>query len=251
MGDEEFRLVFQPIVHLDGEDKLYGFEALIRWEHPTRGLIMPSDFIPLAEETDRIMFLGMWALRNACLAMAKFIKMHPKAGRLVMSVNLSAKQLVSTSLAVDILDVLELTGVPPAALNLEITETTLMEGGSAAIARLKDLADAGISFSIDDFGTGYSSMAYLSQLPLDNMKIDLSFVRMMDVNPNNIEIVRAIIQLAHSLGLEVVAEGVEKDVQRIKLMELGCEYYQGYLFSMPLSFQEAGQLIVNQLEAEH
>ncbi|MGE4554342.1 MAG: putative bifunctional diguanylate cyclase/phosphodiesterase, partial [Desulfovibrionaceae bacterium] len=239
----EFFLTYQPIVRLAGGPRLYGFEALARWRHPTRGLIPPDEFIPVAEETGAIMDLGLWVLHQACDAMMQWRRSHPHAEDLVISVNVSGRQFSQHDLANRIRRVLRNTGLPAHQLKLEITETAIMENAARAVEILRQLKDLGVTLSIDDFGTGYSSMSYLQRLPLDNLKIDLSFIQLLDVAPENIEIVKAIINLAHTLKLEVVAEGVERRSHVRILQELGCDFGQGFLYARPLNQEDAERFV--------
>ena len=240
---QEFFLVYQPIVRLDGQATLQGFEALVRWNHPDRGLISPMEFIPVAEDTGLIVELGLIVLREACRTLMTWREQSELARSLVMSVNLSPRQFSESFLVETIRSMLEETGLPPEALKLEITESAIMENAGSAVDKLKKLKALGITLSIDDFGTGYSSMSSLQQFPLDNLKIDLSFVRRLDTSQEGLEIVKAIISLAHSLQLQVVAEGVERPEQQMILTVLQCEYAQGYLYAKPLPAQQAWEFI--------
>ena len=215
----------------------------MRWNHPERGLISPADFIPVAEDSGLIVDLGIMILREACQTLMAWREESELARSLVMSVNLSPRQFSETMLVEDIRTVLEETGLPPGALKLEITESAIMENAGSAVDKLRKLKALGCTLSIDDFGTGYSSMSSLQQYPLNNLKIDISFVRRLDTSPEGLEIVKAIISLAHSLQLQVVAEGVERPEQQMILTVLQCEYAQGYLFSKPLPAQQAWEYI--------
>ncbi len=235
----EFFLEFQPILRLGKTRQLFGFEALARWRHPERGLIMPGEFIPVAEDSGKVVEIGYWALREASRILTKWRERYPHLKDAMMSVNLSPQQVPKVDFLPRMREILKDTRLPAQNLKLEVTETALMQSGSSVIAKLHELRAMGVSFSVDDFGTGYSSLAYLTRLPLDHLKIDLSFVRMLEVGKDNLEIVRAIIQLATSLRMDVVAEGVENATQHDILTGLGCEYFQGYLFSRPLSEDRA------------
>lgn len=232
---EELFLVYQPQISV-ATGRMVGMEALIRWRHPTRGLVPPLQFIPLAEETGLIVKIGEWVLRTACRQLAAW----RAAGwsDLRVAVNLSGRQFKQHNLLESIDQVLISTGVPPEALELEITESVAMEDAAAAASVLQSLADKGVALSIDDFGTGYSSLAYLKSFPIDTLKIDRSFVRDIDRDPNDAAIARAIIAMAHSLGLKVIAEGVETRSHLEFLRGVGCDEMQGYLFSPPVSPQE-------------
>jgi diguanylate cyclase (GGDEF)-like protein/PAS domain S-box-containing protein len=229
----EFTAHYQPIVNL-ADGSLYGFEALARWEHPERGLVSPGEFIPVAEETGQIVTLGAQILEEACTAMQDWTRLYPAAEKLTMAVNISAKQFAESSLAFDVERILKKSGLRPGRLKLEITETVVMLDAIKLVNQLKSLKNLGILLSIDDFGTGYSSMSYLQKFPTDQLKIDLSFVQRMESTPENIEIIRAIVNMAHSLRLRVVAEGIETERQRDLLYSLQCDYGQGYLYSRPL-----------------
>jgi len=234
MREGEFFLEYQPIVSMDGAARLYALEALVRWRHPDRGLLPPGEFIPVAEDSGQIAALGMWVLREACRTFALWRQTVPGGREVLLSVNVSGRQFAQADLVSRVLDVLDEAGLPPDRLKLEITEAAIMQNAEMAIDKLSALRARGVRISVDDFGTGYSSMSYLQRLPLDTLKIDLSFVRDMDESVENREIVRAIINLAHSLGLEVIAEGVERARHQQALEELRCEYFQGYYYSRPL-----------------
>jgi diguanylate cyclase (GGDEF)-like protein/PAS domain S-box-containing protein len=239
----QFYLLYQPIVSL-GSFKLCGFEALVRWHHPERGLISPLDFIPIAEETGQIIGIGEWALHEACRQMREWQEKFPQASPIFMSVNLSAKQFNHSMLIAQIDDALRRTGLNPRQLKLEITEGAVMENIDTATEMLRHLRDLGVQLAIDDFGTGYSSLSYLHRFPIDTLKIDRSFVTRMADNPENVEIVRTIVMLAQVLGMDVVAEGVETKEQLKLLRDLQCEYGQGYYFSRPSSPSDAEKIIV-------
>ncbi len=240
----EFFLEFQPIIQLGVGQQLFGFEALARWRHPERGLIMPNEFIPIAEESGKVVELGYWALREGSRILNKWRARYPHLKNAVLSVNLSPQQVPRADFMPRVREILTQTGLPAKNLKLEVTETALMQSGPMVLNKLTELRDMGVTFSVDDFGTGYSSLAYLTRLPLDHLKIDLSFVRMLESAPENLEIVRAIIQLATSLGMDVVAEGVETLSQQGILSGLGCSYFQGYLFARPLAERKAEEFLL-------
>ena len=239
---QEFFLQYQPIVSLDGFN-LCGFEALVRWQHPERGLVSPIDFIPVAEDTGQIVQIGQWTLREACRQMQIWHKRFQLETPLFVSVNLSGRQFTQPDLIEQVSEILKETGFDPNFLKLEITESMVMENIETATAMLKQLRALGVRLSIDDFGTGYSSLSYLHRFPIDTLKIDRSFVIHIVDNNENIEIVRTIVMLAQNLGLDVVAEGVETKEQLALLRKLGCEHGQGYFFSKPTSIGGAEKLI--------
>ena len=238
----EMRLHYQPIVALSDE-KVIGFEALVRWQHSERGLVSPMDFIPVAEETGLIVPIGRWVLREACRQMSEWKRRDASAAPLFISVNLSGKQFTQPDLLGQVTRTLEETGLDPRSLKLEITESVVMENIEAAVETLESLRSLGVEMSIDDFGTGYSSLSYLHRLPIDTLKVDRSFVSRMASNNENTEIVRTIVTLAQSLDMKVVAEGVETSEQLSQLQILRCEGAQGYLFSRPLDAEAAGALL--------
>ncbi|MGB8702778.1 MAG: GGDEF domain-containing phosphodiesterase, partial [Thermosynechococcaceae cyanobacterium] len=232
---QEFILHYQPIVCLQTR-QIVGLEALIRWRHPERGLISPSEFIPVAEETGLIIPIGEWVLWEACKQMSIWQTQFPGISSLKMSINLASKQLKEPSFIATLDQILVNTGLECSCLQLEITESMLIDG-ETTINVFSQLQSRNISLSIDDFGTGYSSLAYLRRFPINRLKIDRSFVKCMNIDNENFEIVRTIITLAHTLGMDVVAEGVETAVQIDLLKSLECELAQGYLFFKPLNAQ--------------
>lgn len=231
---QEFQLYYQPQVDAHTGD-IVGIESLIRWQHPDLGVVYPSEFIGLAEETGLIVPLGAWVLRTACAQN----KVWQDAGLppATIAVNLSARQFQDRLLVENIVKVLEETGLDPRWLELEITESVAMQNADYSNVVLRELKQRGIQISVDDFGTGYSSLSYLKKFPIDTLKIDQSFVRDLSINPNDAAIANAIIVLAHSLHLSVIAEGVETQAQARFLEEHGCDRWQGYLFSHPLTPQ--------------
>lgn len=240
---EQFLLHFQPLVNL-GDRKVAGFEVLVRWQHPDRGLVSPGEFIPIAEESGIIVEMGEWILRKACETFKSWLSVCPHTDNVFFSVNISARQFREESLVPMVDEIITGTGISPKHIKLEITETVVMLDVMDSIKKLRALKDLGIMLSIDDFGTGYSSMSYLQKFPLDQLKVDLSFVQRLDRDPDSIEIVRAIINLAHALRLSVVAEGIETRTQRDLLYSLQCDYGQGYLFSRPLPEDEAHDIFI-------
>ena len=232
---QQFVLQYQPQIAADGT--VIGVEALVRWHHPERGMIPPAEFIPLAEESGLILALGRWVLESACAQLAVWAS-DPQRARLKIAVNVSARQFRQDDFVADVLEVLARSGADPARLELELTESSLVIDVDKVVAKMDALKARGVGFSLDDFGTGYSSLAYLKRLPLDQVKIDRGFVRDILVDPNDAAIAGMIIVLAESLGLGVVAEGVESEAQRAFLAQQGCRTYQGYLFSRPLAVAE-------------
>ncbi len=230
LGQEQFQLYYQPQVDIVSR-QVVGLEALLRWHHPIQGLVSPDHFIPLAERTGLIVPIGEWVLREACQKGAALPELK-------MAVNLSARQFHQKNLVDVVRQILEETGMPPANLELEITESTLIYDVESAIATMTRLSALGVSISLDDFGTGYSSLSYLKRFPIDTLKIDKSFIAEVTIDSDSEVIVNTIIVMAHSLGLNVIAEGVETDEQLAKLSERGCDEAQGYLFSRPMPYQE-------------
>lgn len=237
----EFILHYQPIVTLE-TGKLRGFEALVRWEHPDKGMVSPAIFIPIAEETGLIVQIGQWVLEEACRQLRRWQEHYPNSQALQMSVNLSGKQFVQPNLIGNIRDVLRRTGVDPSNLKLELTESVVMDNVDVAINTLRQIRALGVDLSVDDFGTGYSSLSYLHKFPLTTLKIDRSFVMDMKKDENK-EIVRTIVMLAHTLGMDVIAEGIETHEQMAQLRALHTKYGQGYYFSKPLPGLEATKLV--------
>jgi diguanylate cyclase (GGDEF)-like protein/PAS domain S-box-containing protein len=239
---DEYRIYFQ--IQVDDESNAIGAEVLIRWHHPEQGLISPADFIPLAEETGLILPIGQWILETACTQL-KAWEQNQNTRHLVLAVNISAKQFNQPDFVKQVLTVLEQTGANPDKLKLELTESMLVHNIADIIAKMNALKIHGIRFSLDDFGTGFSSLSYLKRLPFNQLKIDQSFVRDALTDSNDAAIIRTIIDLGQSLGMDVIAEGVETEQQRNFLATHGCKHYQGYLFSKPLPLEEFEQLLCN------
>ncbi len=244
--DKDFEMYYQPLVSCE-TGKIEGYEALLRWPHPTRGFVSPAEFIPVAEESGLILPLGQWALNTACTAAVGW------DGPMRVAVNLSPAQFKQTDLVERIMSTLEQTGLPPTRLEVEVTEGVLIDEPERAVAILSRLRAAGVRVSLDDFGTGYSSLSYLRQFPLDKIKIDRSFISDLGVDDKSASIVRAVVALAHSLGLSVTAEGVESRGQLDLLQEQLCNQVQGFLLGKPApldqpsvpavsAYSEAGQV---------
>ena len=238
--DGQIHLVYQPKVEVAG-GRILGAEALVRWTHPEFGLVSPVDFVPLAEHVGMIVPIGEWVLREGCRQTALWrANGHPE---LHIAINVSIRQLAEPDFPATVAAALRDTGLDPAALVLELTENMLMDDAEASLAMLAELKGLGVSLSIDDFGTGYSSLAYLQRFPIDQLKIDRSFVMEIRSALEPVPIVKAVISLAHDLGLSVVAEGVETHHQLARLKALRCEEYQGYLFSRPVAPEAFGELL--------
>lgn len=232
----ELRLHYQPVVDVAARQPV-AVEALLRWQHPDQGLVGPNRFIPVAEESGLIIPIGTWVLREACAQLRAWraaAGLGGAPGDTTIEVNLSARQIDHAGLVDTVAGILAATGVPPANLTLEITESALMKDAAAALTVLRALKELGVTLAIDDFGTGYSSLSYLQRFPLDILKIDKSFVDDLGIDPGGTEIVGAIVNLAHSLGMQVIAEGVETELQLEQLRLLSCDLAQGFLFSRPV-----------------
>jgi EAL domain-containing protein (putative c-di-GMP-specific phosphodiesterase class I) len=229
--EREFFLLYQPQV--DGEGRMTGVEALVRWQHPERGQVAPGEFIPLAEETGLILPLGRWVLETACTQLAAWAAKSDTA-RLAVAVNVSAREFHHPQFARRVLEALDRTNANPQQLVLEFTESLLLDDMEDAIAKMTALKARGVHLSLDDFGTGSSSLRYVKHLPLDQLKIDQSFVRDVLTDPNDAAIARAILALGENLDLAVIAEGIETEAQRDFLASHGCRAFQGYLFGHPV-----------------
>jgi predicted signal transduction protein with EAL and GGDEF domain len=243
LANEEFQLVYQPVVELTTE-RVVGFEALLRWHHPTAGLVMPDKFIPIIEDNGSIVPIGRWVLRQACVTAARWQRLHRFVPPLTMAVNVSTRQIAERGLVADVDDALQHSGFDPSCLVLEITETALVTDAKSAADRLGALRRLGPRIAVDDFGAGYASLGYLHQFPIDILKIDRSFIDTVNERDGLPPIVRGVLDLGKTLGLEIVAEGIEHEVQRDLLREGDCPLGQGYLFARPMSEADAEALLI-------
>lgn len=239
---KELQLYYQPILEM-GTHAIVGFEALLRWQHPVRGMISPAEFIPIAEETGLIIPLGRWILWEACHQMQRWKAEFSESSLCYMSVNLSGRELLQPDIIERITQILEETGLEPHHLKFEVTESSLITNTEVAGDRLTQLSATGIKLSLDDFGTGYSSLSYLHRFPVNHLKVDRSFVKDLCDNEESLKITESIVVLAHSLNMKVIAEGVENEMQLNQLRELGCEYVQGFLFSPAIPAYAATELL--------
>jgi diguanylate cyclase (GGDEF)-like protein/PAS domain S-box-containing protein len=249
IDNNQLVLHYQPIVSLSN-NCVSGFEALVRWNHPERGLIYPGEFIPVAEESDLIILLGRWVLREACRQMAEWHRSFTSVSPLTINVNVSTRQLCDPRLVEEVELALAESGLDPEALSLEVTESSLIGNAEQTLATLDRFKAINVRLEIDDFGTGYSSLSYLQRLPFDTLKIDRSFVCEMSAENDSADIVKAIVEMAHSLRLKVIAEGVETEEQLSQLRELGCNSVQGFLFSRPVSATIAREIYNEALEVD-
>jgi EAL domain-containing protein (putative c-di-GMP-specific phosphodiesterase class I) len=238
---QQFVLHYQPQVM--GAGRITGVEALVRWQHPVRGMVAPAEFIPLAEETGLIRPIGQWVLEAACTQLAQWAH-QPGLAELTMAVNVSPRQFHQTNFIDSVVKTLARTLATPKLLKLELTESMLIDDVETVITKMGALKALGVGFSLDDFGTGYSSLSYLKRLPLDQLKIDQGFVRNIVTDHNDAVIAKMVVVLAQSMGLSVIAEGVESQAQANFLASLGCHAYQGYLFSRPLPLEALEALVL-------
>jgi diguanylate cyclase (GGDEF)-like protein/PAS domain S-box-containing protein len=244
---DQFELHYQPVVRL-GDGRPSGVEALLRWRHPERGLVRPDEFIPFAEEMGLIVPIGRWVLREGCRQAVLMQRLLPNDPPLTMAVNLSVKQLQHSDIVADVRDALADSGLDPAHLTLEITETVMMTDPELVVQRLKELKELGVRLAMDDFGTGYSSLSYLSKFPVDILKMDRSFLR-ADASPETAGLATAVVALGDTLSLEVVAEGIELPEQWATLRELGCDLGQGYFFARPMDSDRVLEFLRSTQEA--
>jgi EAL domain-containing protein (putative c-di-GMP-specific phosphodiesterase class I) len=232
LGRSELCLFYQPVLDVDS-GSVVGVEALLRWNHPERGLLRPAEFISLAEDTGLILPIGRWALQEACRQAQRWREADPQRLPLTIAVNLSARQLAQPDVADMVAEALESTGTDPSQVWLEITESVLTGDTETTIGALRALKALGVRLSVDDFGTGYSSLLYLKRFPVDTLKVDRAFVAGLGTHPEDTAIVAGVVRLAQTLGLTAIAEGVETEEQRAALLALGCDLAQGYLFGHP------------------
>jgi EAL domain-containing protein (putative c-di-GMP-specific phosphodiesterase class I) len=242
LANDELFLLYQPTFDLQSQ-LVTGVEALVRWNHPTRGIVMPDTFIPLAEDTAMIVPIGRWVLRVACHQAQLWAREGHSIG---MSVNVSARQLESDGLVTDVGEALRDSGLDPERLTLEITETVLMRDAAEAAARLAALKDLGVRLAIDDFGTGYSSLAYLRQFPVDALKIDRSFIAGISSSTEAAALMHTLIQLGKTLGLETLGEGIEEQAQLEQLQHEHCDSGQGFLYARPMDIDAIGRFLNDQ-----
>ncbi len=250
LARDQLRVYYQPIVQLDSLE-IVGFEALLRWNHPERGLISPSEFVPLAEETGLIVPIGRWVLHEACRQVARWRRTLDGCRQLGIAVNVSGRQLQGRPFVVDVREAVEQAGLDPNAVTLEITESVLLTNADAIAAQLQELKDFGVRLAIDDFGTGYSSLSYLSRFPLDTMKIDKSFLVDTNNSTNRQAMLRSIVDMAHSLHLSTLGEGIETTAELERLRTSGCDLGQGFLFNRPLTADQATNRLADQATPVH
>jgi EAL domain-containing protein (putative c-di-GMP-specific phosphodiesterase class I) len=233
IDEQEFVVFYQPEVSLSTR-KAVGYEALVRWNHPRRGTVMPGEFLPVAEETGLIIPLGRLVMREACRQMAEWHRNFPQEPRLTISINASSRELADPDLVANVAQILQETGLDPGSLRLEVTESSIMDNQELTTSTLRRLRDLGIHLEIDDFGTGYSSLSRLHEYPFSTVKIDRSFIKDLETGTESLHLVKTILRLADDLGLSVVAEGIETPEQLARLASLGCGYGQGYYFARPM-----------------
>jgi EAL domain-containing protein (putative c-di-GMP-specific phosphodiesterase class I) len=235
ISNQQLHVYFQ--VQVDQKSRPIGAEALIRWMHPTVGMIFPGQFIPMAEETGLILSIGQWMLESVCKQI-KLWETDPLACNLQIAVNVSARQFHQADFVMQINELIKKSGINPSRLKLELTESMVLNDVKDTVVKMNALKQLGLHFSMDDFGTGYSSLSYLTQLPLDQLKVDQSFVRNIGIKPSDSVIIQTIIGMAASLKMESIAEGVETEAQHQFLEKAGCKYYQGYLFGKPVPLEK-------------
>jgi EAL domain-containing protein (putative c-di-GMP-specific phosphodiesterase class I) len=238
----QFRIYYQPIYSFVSKQPI-GVEALLRWKHPTQGLIMPSEFIKIAEDSNLIIPIDCYVLREACLQIRRWEKSYPAVGDWTVHVNLSSNHFIQSNLVETIKGIIQETGFDFKRVNIEITESAIMDNLELATLTIRHLRDFGIHISIDDFGTGYASLNYLTRFPVDVLKLDMSFVSRIMSDGNTREIIDTVVKLAGKLGIRVIAEGVETVEQMYVLHDLGCEFGQGYLFSRPIEKDAVARMV--------
>jgi EAL domain-containing protein (putative c-di-GMP-specific phosphodiesterase class I) len=236
IGSGQLRLLYQPLINA-ADQSLMGFEALIRWHHPTRGIVPPNEFIPLAEDTGLIVPLGEWVIEEACRAASTW------PDHITVAINISAKQLVTRALPATVSNALSRFRLPANRIELEVTESVFLEDSEGSLDVLKRLRALGVGIALDDFGTGYSSLGYLNKAVFHKLKIDGSFVRDAAHNKETVAIIQSIVQLARSFRMTITAEGVETADDFTRMRDLGCHQIQGYLFGRPMDFERAGELV--------
>jgi EAL domain-containing protein (putative c-di-GMP-specific phosphodiesterase class I) len=239
---DELALFYQPIVNMH-DGRVVGAEALLRWNHPSRRLVPPSKFIPIAEQSGLILGIGRWVLNSACQQVALWRIRFPALDSFSMAVNVSARQLADSAFVEDLRDALESFSIDPATLTLELTESLMVGDDDVTAVRIREIRELGVRIAIDDFGTGYSSLSYLQQFPVDVIKIDRSFTERMSAEGRNFEVTRSIVELGRSLELEIVAEGIEHEAQVSAFRALGCTHAQGYYFGRPVPADEFTRVI--------
>jgi len=249
IDEEQFVVYYQPEVSL-ATGMVVGYEALVRWNHPQRGMVMPGEFLPVAEETGLIVPLGRWVLREACRQMAEWQRNHPRQPPLTISVNASSRELADPDIVPNVARVLQETGLDPESLRIEVTESSIVENQDLTASTLRRLRELHVKLEIDDFGTGYSSLSRLREYPFSTVKIDRSFVKDLETEPESLHLVETILRLAQGLGLSVVAEGIETREQLARLTALGCGFGQGYLFSRPADGRTI-QKVIQETAEEH
>jgi predicted signal transduction protein with EAL and GGDEF domain len=235
ISQQQLHVYFQ--VQVDHDSRPVGAEALIRWIHPQMGMIFPAQFIPMAEETGLILSIGHWVLESVCMQL-KLWESEPRTRDLQVAVNVSARQFHQPDFVMLVDDLIKQTGINPSRLKLELTESMVLNDVKDTVVKMNELKNIGVRFSMDDFGTGYSSLSYLTQLPLDQLKVDQSFVRNIGIKPTDSVIVQTIIGMAANLNMESIAEGVETQAQHDFLEQAGCKHYQGYLFGKPVPLEK-------------
>jgi EAL domain-containing protein (putative c-di-GMP-specific phosphodiesterase class I) len=239
---DELALHYQPVISLQ-TGEISGLEALVRWQHPDRGLLDPAEFVSIAEDSGLIEPIGRWVQERACRQILEWHEQRPDGRPFDVAVNLSARQVAHRDLPATVAEIIARTGIDPIHLRLEITESALVEESATAIASLEELNEIGVRLVLDDFGTGYSSLAYLNRFPFHALKIDRSFVDALGIEQERTAIVEAIIGMARALSLEVIAEGVESEVQVSELRRLGCDYAQGHLFHAAMPAADVSRLL--------